>query len=98
MFPYIVILPIHLIHVISLKTRVWKVLLIFAPTDSFRIQQINDSLFLRVKAPERIQKDPVRVTAYRANVVGLTGMRKSVVVCERDTLFRQRIYVCFTSH
>ena len=91
MFPNIVVLPVCLIDIVSLETRVRKILLVFAPTNSLRFQQVNYGLFPRVNAVERVEKNPMRLATNRANIVRLTGMRKTVVVSERNALFRKGV-------
>lgn len=89
MLANIVVGPVSLIHVISLKARVRHILLVDAPAHLSGLEEIDDGLRAGVDPLEAVVDDAVRVCAAGRDIVGLRRVGDGVVVVEKDALLRE---------
>ena len=87
-FSHIVVCPVDLVDIISLKPRIRHILLIHTPAHSLSFQQICDSLGGAANAPIVVSYDPVSLTADGSDIIWLRWMRDCLVVAEGNALAR----------
>jgi hypothetical protein len=93
-FPHVIILPILLINIISLKSRIRQVLLVLTPTDTLRFQKVDDCFVLLVDAREEIPDDPMGLSSNCGDIIRLTWMSPRMVICQSYALLRHPLEIC----
>lgn len=88
-FPDIVIRPVLLIHVGSLKARVRHILLVDAPAHLGGLEEIDDGLRIGVDALEVVIDDTEGASTASRHVVWLRRVRYGVVIAEQNALRRE---------
>lgn len=81
----------------ALESTVWHIFLINTPADLLVLEKIHDGGNILWHGDEWVAVQAEVVTGDSGHVVGLTGMRDSVVVLQSNALLCEEVEVCFNS-